>query len=63
MGNQNAGDPSKCRWQDNINIDLKDVGVQGVDWIHVAQNSDQLWLVMSMVMNFMFSETYMEFLV
>jgi hypothetical protein len=25
-----------CRWQDNINIDLQEVGCWGIDWIQMA---------------------------
>jgi hypothetical protein len=27
----------KCRWKDNIRIDLREIGWEGVDWIHLAQ--------------------------
>jgi hypothetical protein len=27
------------KWEDNIKMDLKDVGWEGVDWIHVTQDS------------------------
>jgi hypothetical protein len=29
----------KRGWKDNINIDLKEIRWEGVDWIHAAQNS------------------------
>jgi hypothetical protein len=29
------------RWEDNIRIDLRQIGQEGVDWIHVAQNRHQ----------------------
>jgi hypothetical protein len=25
-----------CRWEDNIKVDLKEIGFENVDWIHVA---------------------------
>jgi hypothetical protein len=28
---------SKRRWDDNIRMDLTEVGWEGVDWIHLAQ--------------------------
>jgi hypothetical protein len=28
---------------DNIKMDLRDMGLKGVDWIHLAQNRDQWW--------------------
>jgi hypothetical protein len=29
------------RWEDNIQIDVKEIGCEGVDWIHLAQNMVQ----------------------
>jgi hypothetical protein len=29
------------RWKDNVRMDLKEVGWEGVDWIHLAQDRDQ----------------------
>jgi hypothetical protein len=29
------------RWEDNIRMDITDVGWEGVNWIHVAQDRDQ----------------------
>jgi hypothetical protein len=29
------------RWVDNIKMDLRETGWDGVDWIDVAQNRDQ----------------------
>jgi hypothetical protein len=31
---------SRHSWKDNIKINLRDTGWEGVDWIHVAQNRD-----------------------
>jgi len=31
----------KLRWEDNIRMDLREIGWEGVDWIHVAQDKDQ----------------------
>jgi hypothetical protein len=33
------------RWEDNTKIDLKEIGFEGVDWIHVAQDRNQ-WLAL-----------------
>jgi hypothetical protein len=32
-------------WEDNIKMDLREIGWAAVDWIHLAQNRDQ-WLLM-----------------
>jgi hypothetical protein len=28
-------------WEDNIRMDLREIGWKGVDWIHPAQDRDQ----------------------
>ena len=30
-----------CRWEDNIKMDLEDVGWDGMDWIDLAQDTDR----------------------
>jgi hypothetical protein len=39
------------RWEDNTEMDLKEVSWEGVSWINVTQNSDKGWAVESTVMN------------
>jgi hypothetical protein len=34
------------RWEDNIRMDLREVGWEGADWMHLAQVRDQ-WRVLS----------------
>jgi hypothetical protein len=43
---------SRCRWEDNIKMDLQEVGWGGMDWIDMAQDSDRWRAVVSAVMNF-----------
>jgi hypothetical protein len=31
-------DKKKCRWADNIKLDLREIGLGGVDWIRLACN-------------------------
>jgi hypothetical protein len=31
----------RCRWVDNIRMDLRDIGWGGVDWIDMGQDRDQ----------------------
>jgi hypothetical protein len=40
------------RWVDNIKIDLRDIGLDGMDWIDLAQDRDQWRAVVNTVMNF-----------
>jgi hypothetical protein len=39
------------RWEDGIRMDLREIGLGGVDWIRLAQDRDQWWAVVSAVMN------------
>jgi hypothetical protein len=39
------------RWVDNIKIDLRDVGWDGLEWISLAQDRDQWRALMNTVMN------------
>jgi hypothetical protein len=32
---------SRCRWEDNIRMDLRETGWGGVEWIHTAQDKDK----------------------
>jgi hypothetical protein len=36
---------TRCRWEDNIKMDLREVWFGGVDLIHVVQGRDQFWLL------------------
>jgi len=31
----------RLRWEDNIGTDLMEIGWEGVDWTHLAQDRDQ----------------------
>jgi hypothetical protein len=39
------------RWEDAIKMDLKKIGLGGVEWIHLAQDRDQWRAVVNAVMN------------
>ena len=39
-GNRPLGRPS-CRWEDNIKMDLQEVGCWSMDWIELAQDRDR----------------------
>jgi hypothetical protein len=34
------GGLTRCRWVDNIKMDLREMGWDGMDWIDLAQNRD-----------------------
>jgi hypothetical protein len=42
------------RWEDGIRMDLREIGLGGVDWIRLAQDWDQWRAVVSAVMNLRF---------
>jgi hypothetical protein len=37
--------------EDNINMDLREIWWEGVDWMHLAQDMDQWWAFVNVVMN------------
>jgi hypothetical protein len=39
-GRRPLGRP-RCRWEDNIKMDLREIGFEDVDWIHLAQDRDR----------------------
>jgi hypothetical protein len=41
----------RCRWEDNIKINLRETRWGGMDWIHLAKNRDQCWALVNTVMN------------
>jgi hypothetical protein len=49
-GKRPLGRP-KCRWVENIKIDLRETGWDGIDWITLAQDRDQWRALMNTVMN------------
>jgi hypothetical protein len=38
-------------WVDNIKMDLREIGWDGMDWIDLAQDRDQLRALVNTVMN------------
>jgi hypothetical protein len=49
-GRKPLGRPRR-RWEDNIKMDLQEVGWEGMDWIDLAQDRDRLRALVSAVMN------------
>jgi hypothetical protein len=49
-GKRPLGRPMR-RWEDRIRMDLREIGLGGVDWIRLAQDRDRWWAVVSAVMN------------
>jgi hypothetical protein len=49
-GRKSLGRP-RCRWMDNIRIDLRETGCDGLHWVDLAQNRDQWRALVNTVMN------------
>jgi hypothetical protein len=41
----------RSRWEDNIKVDLREIGFGDVDWIHLAQDRDTWRALENTVMN------------
>jgi hypothetical protein len=49
-GKRSLGRP-RLRWEGNIEMDLKEVGCWGMDWIDLSQDRDMWRCVVNAVMN------------
>jgi hypothetical protein len=49
-GRRSLGRPRR-RWEDNIKVDLREIGWAGMDWINLAQGRDRWRAVVNAVMN------------
>jgi hypothetical protein len=45
------GKRPRRRWMDNIKIDLREIGRDGMDWVDLAQHRDQWWALVNTVIN------------
>jgi hypothetical protein len=50
-GKRPLGRPRR-RWLDNIKMDLREIGLDGVDWIDLVHYRDQWRALVNTVMNF-----------
>jgi len=50
QGKRPLGRP-RCRWEDNIKMDLQEMGCGGMDWTELAQVRDKWWALVNAVMN------------
>jgi hypothetical protein len=49
-GKRPLGRPRR-RWEDNIRMDLREIGWRGMDWIDLAQDRDQWKALVNTAMN------------
>jgi hypothetical protein len=49
-GKRPLGRP-RHRWEDNIKLDLREIGIDGANWIHLAQNRVHWRTFVNTVMN------------
>jgi hypothetical protein len=49
-GKRPLGRP-RCRWEDNVKMDLREIGIDGTNWIQLAQDRVQWRAFVNMVMN------------
>jgi len=49
-GKRPLGRP-RPRWEDNIKMDVQEVGCEGMDWIELAQDRDRWRALVTVVMN------------
>jgi hypothetical protein len=52
-GRRPLGRPRR-RWEDNIKMDLREVGCSGIDWIYIAQDTDWWRAFVNAAMNIRF---------
>jgi hypothetical protein len=41
----------RCRWEDNIKLDLREIEIDGANWIQLAHDRVQWWAFVNTVMN------------
>jgi hypothetical protein len=52
----------KHRWEDNVKMDLQEVGCGGMDWIDLAQDRDRRWVLVNAVINLRVPQNAGDFL-
>ena len=49
-GKRPLGRPRR-RWEDNIKMNLQEVGFRGMDWIELAEDRDSWWALVNAVIS------------
>jgi hypothetical protein len=50
VGQRPLGRP-RCRWEDNIKMNIQEVGCGGMDWIGLGQGTDRWRALVNVVMS------------
>jgi hypothetical protein len=50
-GGKRPPERRRLRWEDNIKLDLREMRIDGVNWIRLAQDRVQWWAFVNTVMN------------
>jgi len=61
-GKRPLGRP-RHRWENNIKMDLQEVGCGGMDWIELARDRDRWRALVNAVMNLRFPKNAEKFLI
>jgi hypothetical protein len=51
VGKSEKKNRPSCRWVDNIKMDLREIEYRDMDWIDLAQDTDQWRALVNTVMN------------
>ena len=54
VGNRQSYRPlgmPRCKWEDDIKVDVKEIGWEGVDWMNLAEDRDKCRPVVNTAMN------------
>jgi hypothetical protein len=70
MGKGKVGKPEekrplgrpRCRWEGNIKISIKKIGLEGLDWILMARDRDKEQAFVKKVMKFSFIQSPGDFI-
>jgi len=49
---------SRRRWEDNIKMDLREIRIDGANWILLAQDRVQKWAFVNTVMNLRVTDVF-----
>jgi hypothetical protein len=60
-GKRPLGRP-RCNWENNIRMDLQEVGCGGMDWVRLAQDTDRWRAIVNAVMNRWVQQKHGEYL-